>query len=193
MRKPRTSFASIMTGLVLLASVVVPPLVMRFGASSMAAGLLLVVGLYAFLFAALCALHGPRQILGKIAFIVPVVLIVIYAQGVLSILMSTTFNMGKFWQSYFFLIIYVLGAAFLVFLALRLPKYKADFAVKFVFYVLLLSGLATVLGYRTLGNPQLSDFSVRIRTTHCLSYLFSFTWSCLLVGEKSGSSFFWGF
>jgi hypothetical protein len=155
MRKP---FASLMTGLVLLAAVVVPPLVQRFGASSMAAGLVPVVGLYTFLFAALCALHGPRQSLGKLAFIVTVVLAVVYAQGVLSFFINTTFNMDRFLQSFVFLIIYVLGASFLVFLAQGLPKYKADFAVKFVFYALLLSGLATILGYRAMGNPSAVGF-----------------------------------
>ena len=158
MRKP---FASLMTGLVLLAAVVVPPLVLKFGAfgaSNFAAGLLLVVGLYAFLFAALCALHGPRKGLGKLALIVTVVLAVVYCQGVLSFFINTTFNMGRFLQSYVFLIIYVLGASFLVFLAQGLPKYKADFAVKLVFYALLLSGLVTILGYRALGNPSAVGF-----------------------------------
>ena len=153
MRKP---FASLMTGLALLAAVVVPSLGLKFGASSMAAGLVPVVGLYVFLFAALCALHGPR-LLGKLAFIFPVVLAVVYAQGVLSFFINTTFNMDRFLQSYVFLIIYVLGASFLAFLA-QGSKYKADFAVKFVFYVLLLSGLATILGYRAMGNPSAVGF-----------------------------------
>ena len=158
MNEIRKLFASLMTGLVLLAAVVVPPLAMKFGASSMTTGLFLVVGLYVFLFVALCALHGPRQSLGKLPFIVPVVLTVVYAQGVLSFLINTTFNMERFLQSYAFLIIYVLGASFLVFLAQRLPKYKADFAVKFVFYALLLSGIATIFGYRALGNPSAVGF-----------------------------------
>ena len=155
MRKP---FASLMTGLVLLVAVVVPPLGQKFGAQSMAAGLLPVVGLCVFLFAALCALHGPRQILGKLAFIVTLVLTVVYAQGVLSFFITTTFNVVRFWQSYVFLIIFVLGASLLAFLAQGLPKYKADFAVKFVFYVLLLNGLVTILGYRALDNPSAVGF-----------------------------------
>ncbi len=155
MRKP---FASLMTGLVLLAAVVVPPLGMAFGASSFALGILLVVGLYAFLFAVLCAIHGPRQGQGKLAIIVTVVLTVVLAQGVLSSLINPTFNMGRFWQSYGFLVIYVLGASFLALLAQGLPKYRADFAVKFVFYALLLSGLATILGYRRFGNPSAVGF-----------------------------------
>jgi len=124
----------------------------------MADGLLLVVGLYAFLFATLSAIHGPRQSLGKLAIIVTVVSTVVLAQGLLSFLISTTFNMGRFWQSYVFLIIYVVGASFLVFLAQGLPKYKANFAVKFLFYVLLLSGIATIFGYRRFGNPSAVGF-----------------------------------
>ena len=86
MRKP---FASIMTGLVLLAAVVLPSLGLKFGAPNMAAGLLLVVGLNVFLIAALCALHGPMQRLGRLAIIFFVVLAVVYAQGVLSFFINT--------------------------------------------------------------------------------------------------------
>jgi hypothetical protein len=156
MRKP---FASLTTGLVLLATVVVPQLGLAFGAQNWALGGLLVVGLHAFLFAALYATHRPRQRLGKLPIIVTVVLTVVLAQGLLSFLINTTtFNIGRFWQTYGFLIIYLLGAFFLVFLAQGLPKYKADFAVKFVFYALLLSGFATMLGYRRFGNPSAVGF-----------------------------------
>jgi len=157
MRKP---FTSLMTGLVLLATVVTPPFSMMIFAPSMAAGLVPVIGLYVFLFAALCVLHGPRHRLGKLTFIVTVVLSLVYAQGVLSFLINTTFNMDRFWQSYLFLIIFVFGASFLVFLAQRLPKYKADFAVKLVFYVLLLCALAKMLGYNTFGYPTSVGFFI---------------------------------
>ena len=155
MRKP---FASLMTGLVLLATVVVPPLGMALGASSMAAGVLLVVGLYVFLFAAVCALNRPRQSLGNVAFIVTVALAVVFTQGVLSFLINATFNIDRFSQTYAFCIIYILGASFLALLAQRLPKRKADFAVKFVFYALLLSGFASIFGYRAFGNPSAVGF-----------------------------------
>jgi len=157
----RKYFASLMTGLALLMTVVLPSLVIKF-ASSMVAGALLVVGLYVFLFAALCALHGPRQILGKLAFnvhvVLAVVLAVVFAQGVLCFLINTTFNLDRFLQSYVFLIIYLFAASFLAFLARALPKYRVDFAVKLVFYALLLNGLVTILGYRALGNPSAVGF-----------------------------------
>ena len=118
----------------------------------MALGVLFVAGLYIFLFTALCALHGPRQSLGKVGVIVTVVLAVVLAQGVISFFINPTFNVGPFLAglclfNYFSLI----GASSLVFLAQGLPKYKADFAVKFVFYVLLLSGLATYPWISPLG------------------------------------------
>jgi hypothetical protein len=155
MRKP---FASLMTALVLLSTVVVPPLGLAFGAANFALGLLLVVGLYAFLFAALCAIHEPRQNLGKLALIVIVILTVVLAQGMFSFLVNTTFNISRFFQAYGFLIFYLSGAAFLVFLAQGVPSYKADFAVKFVFYALLLSAIATILGYRRFGNMSAVGF-----------------------------------
>ena len=158
----RKHFASLMTGLVLLATVVVPVWGFKFGAVNMATGLLPVVGLYAFLFAAICALHGPRQILGRLAFNVHVVLLVVlavvFAQGVLSFFINTTFNTGRFLQSYVFLIIYLSGASLMVLLAQRLPQYRVDFAVKLVFYVLILNGLVTILGYRAMGNPSAVGF-----------------------------------
>ena len=49
------------------------------------------------------------------------------------------------------------------------------------------------LDIAALVTPQLSDFSVRIRTTHCLSYLYSSTWSCFLVGEKKWFFLFMSF
>jgi hypothetical protein len=138
--------------------VVVPPLGLAFGAANFALGLLFVVGLYSFLFAALCAIHEPRQNLGKLALIVIVILAVVLAQGMFSFLINTTFNMGRFFQTYGFLIFYLSGAAFLVFLAQGVPSYMADFAVKFVFYALLLSGIATILGYRRFGNISAVGF-----------------------------------
>jgi len=189
-RKP---FSSLMTGLVLLVAVVVPPLGQKFGAQSMAAGLLPVVGLCVFLFAALCALHGPRQILGKLAFIVTLVLTVVYAQGVLSFFINTTFNVGRFWQTYVFLIIFVLGASLLAFLAQGLPKYKADFAVKFVFYVLLLNGLVTILGYRALDNPSAVGFFSE-NSHYALSFLpFLFYMVVLSSSRKKWFFLFMGF
>lgn len=155
MRKP---FASLMTALVLLSTVVVPPLGLAFGAANFALGLLFVVGQYAFLFAALCAIDEPRQNLGKLALIVIVIMTVVLAQGMFSFLINTTFNMGRFFQTYGFLIFYLSGAAFLVFLAQGVPSYMANFAVKFVFYALLLSAIATILGYRRFGNISAVGF-----------------------------------
>ena len=153
----RKYFASLMTGLVLLMTVVLPSLVIKFS-SSMVVGVLLVIGIHVFLFAALCALHGPRQRLGRLPIIFFVVLVVVYSQGILSFFINTTFNIDRFVQSYVFLIFFVLGASFLAFLAQGLPKYKADFAVKLVFYILILNGLVTILGYRAMGNPSAVGF-----------------------------------
>jgi len=46
----------------------------------------------------------------------------------------------------------------MVLLAQRLPQYRVDFAVKLVFYVLILNGLVTILGYRAMGNPSAVGF-----------------------------------
>ena len=152
MRKP---LASIMSGLLLLAAVVVPPLgIMAFGASSMAVGVLLVVGLYLMLYVAMCTLHRSIQRLGGVVLFFSVALVIIFIHGMLSFVINDTFNISRFSQTYVFLIIFIFGASSLTILAMGLPVYMADFAVKFVFYTLLLSGFATTLGYRAFDNPS---------------------------------------
>jgi len=157
-------------------------------APSMAAGLVPVLGLYVFLFAASCALHGPRHRLGKLTFIVTMVLPLVYTHGVLSFFINTTFNMERFWQSYLFLIIFVFGASFLVFLVQRLPKYKADFAVKLVFYVLLLCALAQMLGYRTFGYPTSVGFF--IENSHYAWSLLPFLLYMVVLSSRRKKQFF---
>ena len=80
-----------------------------------------------------------------------------------------------------------------MFLAQGLPKYKADFAVKFVFYVLLLSGLATILGYRVLGNPSAVGFFSE-NSHYALSFLpFLFYMVVLSSWRKKWFFLFMGF
>ena len=151
MKKPIKTIAS---GLILLFTVVVPALGMAYGASSMAAGVLLVAVLHGLLFTASSALHKSRHYFSKIIFFVTVVLAVVLMQGVISLLVNASSNKSRFLLSIGLLIIYLLGASFLALLVKGLPKYMGNFAVKLVFYVLMLSGFATVLGYRAFGNPS---------------------------------------
>src|SRR5512147_1529783 len=144
MRKP---LPSVVVGFVLLATVVLPPLVfMALGASSGAAGVLLVSGLYIFLLVAFAAL-SPLQSLGRGPFFIALVVAIVFTQGLLSFSINSEFDFGRFLKSEVLLIISFLGAFSLTQLTLRLPSSHADFAVKVVFYALLLSGLAGIFEY----------------------------------------------
>ncbi|MBT9174200.1 MAG: hypothetical protein DDT21_02611 [Syntrophomonadaceae bacterium] len=167
MRKP---FSSVAIGLILLSTAVLPPLVfMVFNTSSMAAGVLLISGLHVFLFVVLCTTLRQTQRLGAVAILFAAVLGVVMTHGAITLLINDDFDFGRFSQSYLFLIIYLLGAFSFALMAQRVPNFQADFAVKLVFYVLLLSGFAGILKYSPFsgveaGKPVL--FLLSHRTSH---------------------------
>lgn len=145
MRKP---FSSIAIGLILLSTVVLPPLGHRaFGTSSMGAGALVVSGLYIYLFVALGAILLQSQSLGAVPILMTAVLGVVMTHGAISYLINDEFDFGRFSLSYLFLILFLLAAFFFALLAQSVPNFRADFAVKLVFYVLLLSSVAGMLRF----------------------------------------------
>lgn len=132
----------------MLLTVGLPPLGHRaFGTSSMAAGVLVVSGLYIFLFVALCAVLRKSQSLGAGAILIAAVLGVVMIQGTISYLIHDGFDLIRFSQSYLFLILFLPGAFFFALLAQRVPNFQADFAVQLVFYVLLLSSGAGIMRF----------------------------------------------
>ena len=141
-------FSSLATGLVLLLTVVLPPLGhLAFGTSSMAVGVFFVSGLYIFMYIVSCAIHRQSQNLKASVFLVSVVLGVVIAHDVISFLLNDDFDYYRFWQTYLLLIFFLFGATFFVLLSHRLSDFHADYAVKLVFYVLLLSGVAGILNF----------------------------------------------
>ena len=113
----------------------------------MAVGALLVSGLYIFLFVALSAVLRKSQSLGVGVILIAAVLGVVMTHGAITFLINDEFDFGRFSQSYLLLIFYLLGAFFFALLAQRVPNFRADFAVKLVFYVLLLSSVAGMLRF----------------------------------------------
>lgn len=152
MRKP---FSSVAIGLILLAPVILPSLVlMVFHVSSMAAGLSLVLGIYICLFVMFGAIHRQSQSLGAVVLLITAVMGVVMIQGTISLLAHADFGFGRFWQTYLFLIIYLLGAFSFALLAQKLPEFQANFAIKLVFYVLLLSSIAAILHFAPFSSGQ---------------------------------------
>jgi hypothetical protein len=143
----RNPFAALPAGLLFLATVLLPPLGMAYGAGSMAAGVFLVAGMYVCLFALFSILYRPPKTLGKIALIVTIVLVLILSQGLLNYWTNSTFNVDRFWLTYAGLILFIAGALCMASVTQKLSARKAHFALKFVFYVLLLSVAGRIFGY----------------------------------------------
>ena len=125
----------------------------------MAVGVLLVSGLYIFLFVALRTILRKSQGLPSSPLLIGAVLGVVMAQGAISFLIQDEFDLIRFSQSYLLLIVFLLGAFFFALLAQRVPNFRADFAVKLVFYVLLLSSVAGILRFSpfslgAIGKPR---------------------------------------
>lgn len=133
-------------GLLLFATVAVPSLGRAFGAS-MALGTLLISWMYIFFAFALFAIHRPPQKLGNLALLVFTVLVIVFVHGALIFLINDSFNFDRFWQSFLLLIVYFLGAISFTLLTQRFPKLKVNFVIRFVFYALLLNGLAGTFKY----------------------------------------------
>ncbi len=150
-------FRSIAAGMVLLATVIVPPfLYTAFGTSSMAAGVLLVSGLYSLLFLMLDRFHRLGQKRTTLFLIIIGIITLIGVQAGLNSFVSDEFDFSRFWQSLALLIICIFGALFMARLTQRVSASQADLAVKIVFIGLCLSGLAGILGYSPFSSPNFS-------------------------------------
>lgn len=133
---------------VLLLTVVGPSLAMGlFGASSMAAGSLAVSLLYACIFIALG--FSSRQYAGLVGFLIIVFFGsgIIYLNGVYSFYENSEFDLVRFWQSNLLSIIYFFGAYCLVILSHKLSADQCEGAIKFVFWVLILSAIAGLVRF----------------------------------------------
>lgn len=151
-------FSSVAIGLLLLSTVVMPSLVfMVLHASSMAAGLLLILGLYIFMFLALSAIGRKFQSLGAGILLAAAVMGVIMFQSIIIFLTHDDFNFERFAQTYLFFIIFLLGAFSFVLLAQKVPTFQTDFGVRMVFYLLLLSSFAAILHFSPFSSVQIKS------------------------------------
>jgi len=154
-------------GLTLLSTVVLPSLVlMVFHTSSMAAGLLLILGLYICMFLALSVIGRKFQSLGAGAILIAVVVGVIMFQSTISWLAHDDFDFKRFSETYLFLIIFLLGAFSFALLAQKVPKFQTNFAVMLVFYVLLLSSIAAILNFAPFSSGQSKPVFFFIEPSH---------------------------
>lgn len=145
MRKP---FSSVAIGLILLSTVVLPPLwFLAFSSSSMHPGVLLVSGLYVFLFVALRSVSRQSPSLGSGIILIVAVLFVVMTQSAIRFLITYEFDFARFSKSYALLILVLLGCSSFALLARRVPNFQVAIAVKLVFCVLLLASVAKSLHF----------------------------------------------
>ena len=110
-------------------------------------GVLLVSGLYVFLFMALRAISRQFRSRGAGTILIAAVLWVVMAHGAIRFLINGESDFVRFSQSYLLLILVLLGCFSLATLARRVPNFRAAIAVKLVFYVLILSSVAAILRF----------------------------------------------
>jgi hypothetical protein len=132
-----------LVALVLAGTVIVPSLARAFGASSMAAGGLVVICCVSLMFLALLVLQDPGPNLGKLAITIALVLALVILESMASFVLNTsTFNSERFFETYVYLVLFLGGAGFFALLARRVRSTDAGFAIRVVFVLLLLSGVA---------------------------------------------------
>lgn len=140
--------SSVLIGFLLLATVVLPSLVMAvFGTSSMAIGTLVVSVLYVVLLMLLGAHFRSSNSLAIFVMYVMVAIAAVFNHSASSFLVNEELDFERMWQSYLLLIVYILGAFSFAKLVQQLPEFQGDAAVRIVFYALLLSGLVGIVHY----------------------------------------------
>jgi len=149
-------------GLILLLTVVVPPFGILTYGTSMASGVLVVSGLHIFLFVVLCVITRQFQSQRADILLITMVVGVVVTHGAVSWLINDGFYFDRFWKTCLFLGFFLLAASFFTVLAQRMSDLQADFAVKLVFYALLLFSLIEIL--------HLSPFSPGGMSPHVLLY-----------------------
>jgi len=147
------NISSLGVSFVMLASVTVPSLGMAFGAQSMAAGIVVVIMMSVFLSLSSYLRPIAIQNLVMVFFIINTLLLIVLLSGVQSFFTNNTFNDDRFVQTFSFLLLFIFGVFSWVLLSTKVTSCQADFSVKFVFYVLLLSGFVSLTGF----SPFFSD------------------------------------
>jgi hypothetical protein len=155
-RRYSKNLSSVAVGLVLFVLVTTPSLGMSFGAKSMAAGVALTIIVSIFLSLVLYLRLIPIKVknLLTVTLTINAILLYVIISGVRSYFINDSFNDVRFFQTFFFLLFFIFGALNWSLLVKNVASYQVDFAVKFVFYVLLIAGFVSLIEF----SPFFSDF-----------------------------------
>jgi len=139
-------FSSITIGLLLFVTIVLPSFVlMIFSTKSMAAGLFIIIVIH-ILIASFS--NSIRRKIGKLInelTLIIMIMCTVMIHGMTSFIWHDNFNLLHFFYSYAFFLIFLFGASMFLQSAKELTKKQVDFALKFVFYMLLICAFFGVL------------------------------------------------
>ena len=148
-------FASANIVLVLLLTLTLPSFaVLILFATSNALGLLIVLGMNISLFLISRAFDRYPKPVGRSIFIVIIIIGLVLIHGTISFFIHDDFDFGRFFQTYLYLIMFLAGCFSLSLLLYYIPDLQWDVAVRRVFYVLLLSAFAAILGFSPFPSGQ---------------------------------------
>lgn len=149
----------------------------------MAAGCLVVAGCFLSISVPLGILqYSSRKLLAAV-FKILGFMISLYLLSVVSFAVNRGFDFSRFWQAYLFLAIFITAAFCFVILARRLSQERFNSAVKFVFYVLLGSGVAGILHYSPFTNNRKAVFFYSEPSHYALSFL-PFLMYMVVISQK---------
>ncbi len=189
----KLSFSYISCGLTLLITVLLPPLgYMTAGASSMSSGVFFVSCFYIFFYFVYSYFLVSKEykVLNQSASVRPL----IYITGILAIFVlvhsavissiQSDLNISRLLKSLLFLVVFCLGAWAFVRLSFSLPDRHFDFAVRFVFYSLVIASLFALLGFSPFAPEAIKPVFFFAEPSHfALSFLPFFLY---LVVTSSG-------
>jgi hypothetical protein len=147
----RVPAKSIQLSLMLLATVVLAQVCfMLTGSTSI--GVFITSAFYFILFLALSAVRR-QQSLSVVSTVV--LLALIFAHGAVNCLIYDAFDYERFLASYILLIAFFLGAISFVLLVQKVTQPSADFSIRLVFYVLLVSSVAGILKFSLFTSGEI--------------------------------------
>lgn len=175
----KLSFSYISYSLALLMTVVFPPLgYMAAGTASMSSGVFLVSCLYIFCYFFYFIrtrdhefIH-PVLITRSLIYLAGILAIVIFFHSVLSFSIRSDLNIARLLKSFLFSFVFCLGAWAFVKLSFSVSDRHFDFAVKFVFYSLVVASLFALLGFSPFAPEAIKPVFFFAEPSHfALSFL----------------------
>jgi len=146
-----TIFFSVLVGVVLFLTLIVPALGMSgFAASSMAAGLTFIMFFYLIVLKITATYEEVKKHASVIIKPLIFVIVYIFLHGIVNFFWHDSFNVNRFFQTFVYLIVFICGAFSFVLVINKILSEQLDLAIKIVFGMFLLISLLALFGYSPL-------------------------------------------